>query len=323
MIDSNLPRCMMRCMSERQAADLVPRLDDLSRAQQDRLKFIDFTAYFLGKLRRSDVMDRFGTGPAAATRDITLYRELVPTNLAFDGIGKVYKPSPEFVPLFVHSPQRVLTALSQGFGDGGGEHLVSLLPCEYPIPLSLPEMSVLAPVTRAINLKKPLRVSYHSVTSGGGVREIVPLALVNSGARWHVRAFDRKRGKFLDFVPTRMENPVVLEDSPVKREETAELDVQWSRIMELDLVVHPDHKMPEVVVRDYRMKDGVLRATVRAALAGYMLRLWAVDCSPDHSEPWYEHALWLRDPLALYGSDSAKLAPGYVNPVASRSADPD
>lgn len=309
----------MRGMSERQAIDVALRLDGLSRTQQHRLSYIDFAAYFLGKLRRSDVMERFGTGPAAVTRDITLYRELAPANLDFDGIGKVYKPSAEFVPLFEHSPQRVLTALSQGFGDGGADHLISMLPCEYPIPLSLPAMSVLAPVTRAINLRKPLRLTYYSVSSGGGVREIVPLALVNNGARWHVRAFDRKRNKFLDFVPTRMENPVVLADSPVAREETAEFDAQWSRIMELDLVVHPDHKMPNVVVRDYRMKDGVLRATVRAALAGYMLRLWAVDCSPDHSEPWNEHALWLKDPLSLYGSDSAKLAPGYVDPVANRA----
>lgn len=309
----------MRGMSERQEIDVALRLDGLSRAQQDRLSYIDFAAYFLGKLRRSDVMERFGTGPAAATRDITLYRELAPANLDFDGIGKVYKPSAGFVPLFEHAPQRVLTALSQGFGDGGADRLTSMLPCEYPIPLSLPAMSVLAPVTRAIHLRKPLRLTYYSVTSGGGVREIVPLALVNSGARWHVRAFDRKRNKFLDFVPTRMESPVVLEDSPVAREETAEFDAQWSRIMELDLVVHPDHKMPDVVIRDYRMKDGVLRATVRAALAGYMLRLWAVDCSPDHSEPWYEHALWLRDPLTLYGSDSAQLAPGYVHPAVKDS----
>lgn len=302
-------------MSESQERDIAQRVQGLSRTQKERLAYIDFTAYFLGKLRRSDVSDRFGTGPAAATRDIALYRELAPKNLDFDGADKVYKPSQAFVPLFEHSPQRVLTALSQGFGEGvADDQRPGLIRCEYPLPLSFPEMSVLAPITRAINLGKPVRLTYYSVTSGGGVREIVPLALVNSGARWHVRAFDRKRRKFLDFVPTRMEEPVVLDDSPVAREETSEHDVQWSRIMELDLVVHPEHKMPDVVVRDYRMEEGVLRVKVRAALAGYMLRLWGVDCSPDHSQHWYEHALWLKESLTLYGSDSARLAPGHENP---------
>ncbi len=145
-------------------------------------------------------------------------------------------------------------------------------------------------------------------------REIVPLALVDTGMRWHVRAFDRKSGEFRDFVFTRMANPVVLEDSPVLPEETAEKDDQWNRLIELVLVPHPKHARPEVVELDYGIADGALKAKVRAANAGYMLRRWNVDCSPDHSLSGPEFALWLADPLALYGASSASLAPGYVDP---------
>lgn len=149
----------------------------------------------------------------------------------------------------------------------------------------------------------------------------MPLALVDIGIRWHVRAFDRLRQQFRDFVFTRMEAPTVLEDSPVLREETAENDVQWSRIIELELVPHPEHPRPEVVSMDYDIPlDGVLRVKVRAANAGYMLRRWSVDCSPDHSLRGLEYALWLRDPLALYGSSSAQLAPGYKDPRAGPTA---
>lgn len=49
-----------------------------------------------------------------------------------------------------------------------------------------------------------------------------------------------------------------------------------------------------------------------------MLQQWHVDCSPDHSLEGQEYALWLRDPLALYGSESAFLAPGYVDPEQPR-----
>jgi hypothetical protein len=65
---------------------------------------------------------------------------------------------------------------------------------------------------------------------------------------------------------------------------------------------------------DYPMEDGVLKVRVRAANAGYMLQQWHVDGSPDHSQRGREFALWLRDPLALYGSESAFLAPGYRDP---------
>lgn len=124
---------------------------------------------------------------------------------------------------------------------------------------------------------------------------------VDVGTRWHVRAFDRRRREFRDFVFTRMENPIVLEDSPVGKEEIAECDVQWSRIIELELVPHPKHARPEVVLMDYGMPDGKLRVKARAANAGYMLRRWNIDCSPDHSLEGPEFALWLADPLALYG----------------------
>lgn len=193
-----------------------------------------------------------------------------------------------------------------------------MLRCEFPAALSLPKMSVLAPITRAINRGKAVRLGYTSIDSGKTERELVPLALVDIGTRWHVRAFDRRHREFRDFVFTRMDSPEVLEDSPVAKEETVEHDVQWSRIIELELVPHPKHTRPEVVRMDYDMPDGKLQVKVRAANAGYILRRWNVDCSPDHHLEGPEFALWLPDPLALYGASNAHLAPGYKDPRSAR-----
>lgn len=290
---------------------------NLPRTQLERLAYIDFRLYFLGELRRADVTDRFHTGPAASTRDIALYKELAPENLALDNTDKVYRPTPDFAPLFEHAPQRVLTALSQGFGEGLGNRLEPMIRCETPVVLSVPIMSVLAPISRAIHRGKVVALTYTSIESGCTERELVPLGMVDIGIRWHVRAFDRRRHQFRDFVLTRMHEPTLLEDSPVQREETAEHDVQWSRIIELELLPHPAHPRPEVVRMDYNIPpDGVLRIRVRAANAGYMLRRWSVDCSPDHSLRGLEYALWLRDALALYGASNAQLAPGYRDPRA-------
>jgi len=46
-----------------------------------------------------------------------------------------------------------------------------------------------------------------------------------------------------------------------------------------------------------------------------MLLRWSVDCSPDHSLTEEQYRLWLADPLALYGVENAKLAPGYQAPA--------
>lgn len=302
-------------MSEFQHPARSDLLKSLTKTQLERLAHIDFRLYFLGELGRADVSDRFGTGPAAATRDIAAYRQFAPDNVVFDVASKVYRSNSAFVPLFDHSPQRVLTALSQGFGQGLGDTLEPMVRCEFPVQLSLPSMRVLAPITRAIHQRKAVRLGYTSVKSGRTEREIVPLALVDIGIRWHVRAFDRRHKQFRDFVFTRMDNPEVLDGSPVLREESVESDVQWSRVIELELVPHPAHPRPEVVLMDYPFdQDGAMRLKVRAANAGYMLRRWTVDCSPDHSLRGLEYALWLRDPLSLYGSSNAQLAPGYQDP---------
>lgn len=294
------------------------RLLGLPRTQLERLSYVDFRLCFLGELRRADLIERFGTGPAGATRDIATYREVAPANLALDPAGKYYAPTAEFQPVFDHAPLRVLTALSQGFGQGLENDVSSLVRCEFPAALSLPKVEVLAPITRAIHRRRAVRLTYHSTTSGKSHRELVPLGLVDIGVRWHVRAFDRKTSEFRDFVLTRMEDVTTLEGDP-RAEERAENDLQWNRIIELELVPHPNFERPEVASMDYEMPDGVLRVQARAANVGYMLRRWSVDCTPDHSLEGKEYALWLRDPLVLYGATNAVVAPGYRPPHAVRA----
>lgn len=189
---------------------------------------------------------------------------------------------------------------------------------ESPSRLAHPDQNVLASVTRAIHQVCPLGIEYYSVSSGRTERQIVPFALIDNGLRWHVRAFDRQSQEFRDFVITRIKNPVVLKGLPVARHEMSDQDIQWTRIVELELVPHPDQPRPEITEMDYNMQGGVLQMKLRAATAGYTLRTWGVDCSPDHSLRGHEYRLWLKDHLAIYGVRNAVLAPGYRSPDQQR-----
>jgi hypothetical protein len=287
-------------------------LASLSLSQRERLAYIEFRLFFLGDVRRQDLMDRFGIAPAAATRDFAQYRELCPDNLSLDGSSKAYVLGGGFQPVFAHNVERVLMMLSQGFGDGISQMQDAFLACELPPMLNRPVVDILAPVTRAIYQRKAVRMRYFSHSSGMSEREIVPFALANDGLRWHVRAFDRKSGEFRDFVFTRMESTELLDGNPAKHELPAQ-DIQWNRIVELDIVPHPDRPHPDITERDYGMVDGVLHLKLRAAMAGYVLRQWQVDCSANHCVKEQGCRLWLRDVLALYGVKNAKLALGYTS----------
>ena len=239
---------------------------------------------------------------------------MAPGNIDYDSKGKSYILGPDFRPVFDFPPERVLSWLTQGFGDGEPMRLKAWVASESPSRLTHPDLDVLANVTRAIHQGCPLGIEYHSISSGRTEREIVPFALIDNGLRWHVRAFDRKSQEFRDFVITRIRRPVVLKGQPVAPHELSDQDIQWTRIVELELVPHPDQPRPEITEMDYSMRDGVLRMKLRAATAGYILRKWSVDCSPDHSLRGHEYRLWLKDHLAIYGVRNAVLAPGYSAP---------
>jgi len=290
------------------------QLIDLAQSQRDRIAFVELRVRFIGEIRRQDLVSRFGIQAAAASRDLALYKDLAPTNIEYDSKGKAYTIGANFAPIFDFLPERVLTWLSQGFGDGEPMLLKPWVSCEIPSRLTEPYLEILASVTRAIHLQCPLKIEYFSVSSGKSVREIIPFALTDNGLRWHVRAFDRKSQEFRDFVITRIKQPVVMKGAEVLAHERSEQDIQWSRIVELELIPHPDQPYPEITEMDYAMNNGVLQVKLRAATAGYTLRKWNVDCSPDHSLLGHENRLWLKNHLALYGVRNALLAPGYRSP---------
>lgn len=288
-----------------------PVLSELSAAQRQRLAYIEFRVWFYGQVARKDVLERFEVATAAGTRDLALYRDLAPCNVGYE--RKVYRYLPSFAPLFRHDVNQVLAMLTSGFGMGGPANGGDPIPHAIPARLNQPGLETLGTVTRAIRGGHALRLTYHSITDGPGRREIVPHSLVDSGLRWHVRAFDRTRGRFWDLVLTRMERlaEVAGTTNEPAPEERAEADEQWNRMVTLDFVPHPLQPYPKSIERDLGMRRGRLMVTVRAAVAGYMLRQWLVDCSRDANLTGPEFRLWLADASRLDGVSNAVLAPGY------------
>ena len=168
----------------------------------------------------------------------------------------------------------------------------------------------MAKVTEAIHKGKALSIIYVSLSSGETTGEIVPHTLVDNGLGWHVRGYDRARSRFADFVVNRIEAPQLLSEE-IPEEQTKAADNQWNRIVDLRIVAHPRLKHPETIELEYGMQDGALKVQTRAAVAGYVLRHWNVDCSKQHSLNGPEYHLWLQNTPTLYGVDNLQLAAGY------------
>ena len=285
-----------------------------SQNQRERLNYLEFRLFFTGQVSRMDLTKRFGISEAAATRDLSIYRDEAPENLEFDSSLKLYRIRKGFRRHYLkeHEPRHLLRALVHGVGNDFGTVPESLIPCELPAQMHVPSAEILAAVSRAIFQQKALQMEYFSETGNHGLREIVPFNLASTGLQWMVRGFCRRKGIFCHFILNRIKSAEVLCDSEPKQSETKECDDEWNRILKLQLIPHPS-ATPENKAKteqEFQMNEGVYVLRVRAALAGFVLRLWSVDCS--EKQKLNRLPLSLLNRIALHDVDSAKLAPGYI-----------
>ncbi|WP_105264962.1 WYL domain-containing protein [Pseudoalteromonas sp. T1lg76] len=287
-------------------------LDAFNFSQKQRLAYIDFKLLFVGYVTRSEIVTYFEKGLTSATRDINLYKELCPENMEYDSKEKKYFQVSTFKPLFKHDPRKTLVKLSNQITDGFDAIGDITFPVEAPSQLNIPDILIVAKLVQAVINHKAVSIIYTSLSSGSGAREIVPHSIVDNGLRWHVRAYDRKTKSFKDFVLTRISKVTLKELAPLSQEDKLE-DHQWMRMMPLQLVPHPHNvKHPTAIELDYGMQNGVLSLNVRAALAGYLLRRWNVDCTADAELVGAEYQLWLKNRQTLFGAENLAIAPGYV-----------
>jgi hypothetical protein len=290
----------------------VKDINEVPKNVHDRLEYIEFMLRFRGWVSRSDLTERFELGEAAATRDIRLYREHAEQNLTLNQKTKKYEICEDsFKPLFKFSIQRALSKLrtskvaeSLGLSEFNG--------VLNPPRLAYPEVDVLSSVTRSISSSRALKVTYKALVSGKSDKLLYPLAIFDNGIHWYLRAFDPSKKVYRAYVLTRFVSVDIDHDTPVNSEIKLS-DHQWNRMVEIELVPHPNKwnvRKPDTIAHDFNMVDGKLKLNIRASVAGYWLRHWNVDCTEDHSLEGFHYQLWLSNPQTLYNVESRSLAPG-------------
>lgn len=264
-------------------------LNEIKWATRQRLQFIEVMAYYAGVVTRSDVARAFAISDAAATKDLKYYGEIAPGNLNYKHSVFGFVPTADFSAVFADlSPATVLPMLEANLTVVGGpnpdEPVFGIASENMLLPNRLPGQDVLSQITRAIYGSNRLKVSYHSLSENSNIERIIePHALVNTGFRWHVRAYNEDSFDFRDFVLSRFEQATCLDD---EAESQAGYDEDWVEMITLKLSPHPqlDKKQQASLLVDYKARDGIIEVRIRRALIGYLLRQLTVDTSADHSQ---------------------------------------
>ncbi|MEJ2141008.1 MAG: WYL domain-containing protein [Gammaproteobacteria bacterium] len=264
-------------------------ISDIKQATRQRLEYIEIMAFYTGVVSRSDVAKTFGLSDAAATKDLKLYGELAPDNLIYRHNVFGFVPSENFVEMFADlDPARVLPMIAANLPIAGASTdeapIYGVTVDSLPLPNRLPGKQVLAQIIRAIRNQRKLSVVYRSLSGRGSnkARIIEPHSLINTGTRWHFRAYNEESYDFRDFVLSRVLDAKMLNEDA---ESSAQYDDDWMELVSLKLSPHPglSEEQRLILMTDYSAENDVIEIEVRRALIGYLLQRLSVDTTADHS----------------------------------------
>ena len=283
---------------------------DVKWAMRQRLQFIEILAWYTGVVTRSAVARAFGNSDAAATKDLKLYNDLAPGNLVYIHNVFGFVPHDSFQPLFADlSPAAVLPILARNLavihGPYGAEPIYGIATKALPLPVRLPSRETLAQITRAIHRRSKLRIQYRSLSDQDSAKDriVEPHTLVDTGLRWHMRAYQEASYDFRDFVLSRISEAECL-DTPA--ESNLQYDDDWVEYVSLRLAPHAglDAAQHASLLLDYGANDEVIEMPVRRALLGYLLQRLNIDTTPDHSLNPHAYQLMLlnRDEIEPFAA---------------------
>ena len=271
-------------------------ISSLSEAQLERLKFIEQVVYIQGFINREDIQKQFGTSEAASTNDLSLYSDLAPENIIYNVRRKCYEIGKQFDHVFAPNvllermPVYTMPKLHQ-FDDGK-------------------ILETISSISIAIQNIKPLQIEYNSASGGTSLRRVVPVAFADNLLRWHLRAYDRNREKFADFVVHRIGVAKILNGDDIAEHEHPNRDEEWHNFVTLKIKTHP-HNLEDK--SSFEMGDQIREISIRAAMAGYFLQIWNIDCTQDASLRGKQFQYILSNIEEVSNCADLTLAPGIAD----------
>ncbi|WP_427981179.1 WYL domain-containing protein, partial [Agarivorans sp.] len=221
---------------------------------ENRCYFIELLAYWEGKVTTRHLREQFGISRQQASKDLKHYNQQILTPLIYHSSLKGFIPPCDYSPQFISKEaEQYLTWLASGSLDSGQVNTANLTfqLCSKQRYIS-PE--VMRGLVAAMRQQNRLEVDYVSLSQPDREgRIIVPHTFVDTGTRWHLRAWCEKHNDYRDFVLSRFRGtPELLGAS----EHNLANDLAWNT--QVELIFEPDIRLSAaqqaVIAEDYQMR---------------------------------------------------------------------
>lgn len=267
---------------------------------EQRLEFIEFRLFWEGSINRADIIDTFGVSVPQASKDLSLYQERAPGNMAYDTREKRYVAQPDFTLRYLEPDPYVylsrLRSVSEGRGNAQDLWLGMLPDSDVAItPRRDINIDVLRAVLGAVRDRKSIDILYQSMSPQRPDplwRRITPHAFGYDGFRWHCRAYCHIQHFFKDFLL-----PRILEVGQVHAPgASGSEDDLWHEFYDIEIIAHPGltESQKIVVGKDYGFVSGKGAITVRCALLYYVLKRLGLLGAAEKESPQRQHIVALN-----------------------------
>lgn len=239
-----------------------------------RLRGIEIILYWQNRLNTSDIMNAYGISRIQASKDIKQYITSYPGNMYYSLKDRAYlKAAPFTCHLSKGDVDEYIDHLSRMLKPSESMSIERLEPCYRQLNQHITS------VLYAIKDSKGVDITYASMGNPAGNRRVIyPHALVNTGFRWHARAYCVKRQEFRDFNLGRILDSHGFLEGGVPNAST-EHDELWERSIMIELRANPilTEEQQSLVESEFGIKRKALFVPTRACLVGYLLQRYQID----------------------------------------------
>jgi hypothetical protein len=248
---------------------------------EKRLEFIELQLFWEGSLNRADLINEFGLSVPQASKDLSLYQEQAPKNLAYDKSLKKYFASKFFKPQFceLDGDKYLQTLVSE-------DEVKSISIDALPIPHRSISVDVLRSMLMSIRSRQSIEILYQSMNNervDPTWRKISPHSIGTDGLRWHVRAYCHIDDKYKDFIISRCsETRTVL-----NADQQIPPDRMWNEFFNVVLVPNPqlNQNQRSVIASDFGMVMGQTTLRIRKAMLYYFWKRLRLDIAEKADKP--------------------------------------
>ncbi|WP_440056877.1 helix-turn-helix transcriptional regulator (plasmid) [Pseudoalteromonas sp. T1lg65] len=249
--------------------------------EDDYYHYLEALLFWEGQIQTGLFQQKFGLSRPSASKYLNRFIEEQRITVYYDESEKAHRLGCAFTPRlitedFSEYTRRVTEGHLHRFDYS---HLASL-----PIPNRKLEPELLRPILTACRKQQALDIRYQSIKHNAETERIVrPHSLVNTGLRYHLRAYCEASDSFRDFSLSRILSAEP--DYSCKAQKGIQDDSNWQTPVELVIMPEPrlSHYAQQVIARDFNMHNQRATIVTNAALINYLISILRLDFQ--HANP--------------------------------------